>query len=484
MAEQPEKSEGIKPRLGLWDAVSIIVGIVIGSTIYQSPPIIMRNVPDPWTGLGVWALCGLLSLLGALCYAELASTYPRIGGDYYFLSRAFGRWMGFLFGWAQLVAILTGSIGAMAFVFANYATALWPGGPPEVVYAAAAVAALSLLNLLGVVFGKLTQNLLSLAKVLGLGGIVLAGFLYGEHSLGTLTATAAAEGGSNLGFAMILVLYAYGGWNDAAFVAAEVRHRRHISLALILGTIGITVIYLAVNAAYLQVLGFEGVRQSQNVATDVLRLALDEKLHMQGKGELAMRILVMVSALGAINGLIFTGSRVYAQLGAEHRILSGLGRWNFGSGTPVGALVVQAAITLLMIFIVGTTPGQQAIDGILQTLRLEPIPWQRYFGGFETLVAATAPIFWTFFLLTGLSLFALRQRDPEIERPFTVPFFPVVPLIFCGMCFYMLLASIDYAQRLALLAAVPLLLGLVLYLIDERLRPRANGPRAVGLTKD
>jgi basic amino acid/polyamine antiporter, APA family len=470
MQQQAEKPELVRARLGLFDAISIILGIVIGATIYQSPPIIMKNVPGPWVGLGVWALCGLLSLIGALCYAELATTYPRTGGDYYFLSRAFGPWAGFLFGWAQLVAVLTGSIGAMAFVFANYASRLWPDGPPQFAYAAMAVVVLSLLNILGVVFGKLVQNLLTLAKVVGLGGIIVAGFLYGNQSLTAAPAPAAGGDPPNIGLAMILVLYAYGGWNDAAFVAAEVRNRRHMSLALILGTLGVTIIYLAINAAYLQVLGFEGLRQSDNVATDVLKLVLHER------GELAMRVLVMVSALGAINGLIFTGARVYAQLGAQHRIFAGLGRWNAGSGSPVGAFTVQAAITLLMILLVGTEPGRQGIDRLMTAATLEPIPWQAYFGGFETLVAATAPVFWTFFLLTGLSLFALRQRDPAIERPFTVPFYPVVPLIFCATCFYMLLSSIDYAKRLALLAAVPVLFGLVLYLIDEWLAPAKAGP--------
>src|SRR5438132_5380290 len=177
----------VQAQLGLWDAVSIIIGIVIGAGIYETPPLIFKNVSGPWEGVGVWALGGLLSLVGALCYAELASTYPRSGGDYVYLTRAFGPWMGFLFGWAQLVVIRTGNIAMMAYVFADYAIRLWDfgaGNPrwfteTEVafLYAATAVTVLALLNILGVVFGKGTQNVLTAAKVLGLGGILVAGFL-------------------------------------------------------------------------------------------------------------------------------------------------------------------------------------------------------------------------------------------------------------------------------------------------------------------
>jgi APA family basic amino acid/polyamine antiporter len=465
----------VQARLGLFDAVSIIVGIVIGSTIYKSPQLIMNNVTSPAWGLGAWALGGALSLIGALCYAELASTYPRSGGDYVYLSRAFGRWCGFLFGWAQLAVILTASIGAMAFVFGDYAVKVW--NPPETVasretwtalLAAAAVAVLSLTNILGVVLGKWTQNLLSLLKVIGLGAIIYTGFKFGSADV--TAGRAPLDKSAGFGMAMIFVLYAYGGWNDAAFVAAEVRKRRNIILALILGTALITVIYLAVNVAYLRALGFEGMRQSWTVAADVGQLALGEN------GSRAISVLVMVSALGAINGLTFTGSRVYSTLGAENSIFALLGRWSPRFGSPVWALLIQAAITLAMIAGVGTSVGRDAIDAGMESLVGQKMPWERYFGGFDTLVSGTAPVFWVFFLLSGLSLFALRQRDPDIERPFRVPLFPLLPLIFCGTCGYMLYSAIDYAKYIALIGAVPLAVGLPLYWLS---RPTAaDGSRS------
>jgi amino acid transporter len=276
---------------------------------------------------------------------------------------------------------------------------------------------------------------------------------------------------------MIFVLYAYGGWNDAAFVAAEVRNRRNIARALILGTAAIMVIYLAVNVAYLYALGFDKMRQSSTVAADVGKLAFPDN---EARGATAISILVMVSALGAINGLIFTGSRLYSALGSEHRVFALLGRWSPRLGSPVWALLIQAAICLAMIVAVGTTLGRYAIDWCMTNLGLASMPWKQYFGGFDTLVSGTAPVFWGFFLLSGLSLFALRERDRDVRRPFSVPLFPFLPLVFCGTCFYMLYSAIDYAKYISLIGVIPLLVGLPLYWFSGTGPTPEEGPAAVG----
>ncbi len=461
-----DKSHPVHAQLGLWDAVSIIVGIVIGTSIYQTAPTIFQNVESPWMGLGVWALGGFLSLIGALCYAELATAYPRSGGDYVYLTRAFGSITGFLFGWAQIVVILTGSIGMMGFVFGDYAVQLWELPKERAVQLAfAAVLGLALLNVLGVVLGKWVQNLLSLAKVLGLGGIVISGLLWGKVS-GTTMPSEPSD--PSFGLALILVLYAYGGWNDAAFVAADLRDRRQIPRALLLGTGLVTVVYLLVNFAYLQGLGFQGARKADAIAAKVLELPLDRV------GFKAMCILVMISALGAINGLIFTGSRVCSALGAEHSVFAALGRWHPKLGSPLWSLLTLAVASLVMIVGVGTEAGQHAIDSALTAVGIPAIPWGQYFGGFNTLFAGTAPVFWTFFLLTGLSIFVLRAKDAQVERPFRIPLFPIVPLIFCGMCGYGIYASMVYAKWVSLLGWIPLAVGLPLFLIS-RYRPVEGG---------
>jgi amino acid transporter len=468
MAMGSDGGPAVRARLGLWDAVSIIVGIVIGSSIYQTPPIIFQNVPGPWSALGLWLLCGVLALVGALCYAELATTYPRSGGDYVYLTRAFGPVAGFLFGWAQLAVILPGSMGAMAFIFGDYAADLFGVAPESRVgfatlAGAAAVVALALTNAAGVVFGKGVQNALVATKVLGLGGIILIGLLRARPD--AFQASPTTGDAPVFGVAMILVLYAYGGWNDAALVAADLRQRRDITRALVLGTVGITVIYLAVNAAYILGLGFDDARRFRpTIASDLFRAGLGEA------GGKVMNVLVMVSALGAVNGLLFTRTRLGSALGADHRVFAVLDRWHPTLRTPVWSLAVQSAITLAMIFLVGTAAGRGGIDAALAPVGLGPVPWDRYHGGFDTIFAGTAPVFWAFFLLTGLSLFVLRVKDPKVERPFAlpVPLFPLLPLAFCAMCVFGLYSAANYAGWVSLIGLIPLAAGLPLYWPSRR----------------
>jgi basic amino acid/polyamine antiporter, APA family len=466
------------PRLGLWDAVSLVIGIVVGTSIFRTAPDVFQNTSGPWPALGAWLIGGVLSIVGALCYAELATTYTRAGGDYEYLTRAFGPWAGFLFGWAQLTAVLTSSIGTMAYTFADYGVKLFRISPSGAVWLAATpIVGATVLNALGTSLGKATQNICTVAKVTGLIGVVLAGMACadwgnleftllppgersGEGALasaeggdsggvkepGIAPLTPPLAGGGSFGLAMVFVLYAYGGWNDAAFVAAEVRdRRRNLPLALIGGVLGVTAVYLAVNAAYLVGLGFDAARATHTPATDVIEAAVGS-----AGGKLA-GILVMISALGAINGMVLVGSRVYAAAGADHRPLRWLSGWDAIRGAPRAALLAQAVVAVAMVFAVNViNPGD----------------------GFGTLLAATAPVFWSFLMGTGASVIVLRWRDPRRERPFAVPLYPAPPLVFCATSAYMLWSSLTYALLISpwlpLMGAGPVAAGAVIYLLTPR----------------
>jgi amino acid transporter len=447
-----------RARLSLWDGVSVVVGIVVGVSLFKVPASVFGNVESPWAGLGVWALGGLLSFVGALCYAELTAAWPESGGDYVYLSRAYGSWLGFLFGWAQLVAILTGSIGAMAYVFADYGVALFGAGDSTAI-AAAAVIGVTACNLFGVTWGRRVQNALTLSKLVGLAGVLIVGTLaMARGGVAPAQGSAPAHGG-DVGFALVLVLYAYGGWSNAAFVASEVRDpQRNVPRVLLLGTGAIAALYLLVNAAYLGALGFDGLRAASAPAADVLA---------HGLGEAAghvMSVLVMISALGAIQGMVFTGARVYARTGADHAAFAALSRWSPRAGVPARALCAQAAVSLLWIGAVGTSRGREFLDGALAGVGLPGMPWERFGGGFDTLVAGTAPAFWLFMIATGAALFALRRSEPAAPRPFRVPGYPLTPLVFCASSLFMLEAALRYAGSLAWVGLLPLALGVPLYL--------------------
>lgn len=425
-------------QLGLFDAVALMVGIVIGVGIYESPPRVAANVPGPTALLLVWALGGFLAFIGALCYAELATAYPRSGGDYVYLTRAYGSWVGFLYGWAELLVIRTGSIAAMAFVFSDYMTRSLPLGPRSpVLYAATLVGLLSLVNVLGVREGKWTQNALTVSKVLGLSTIAVIG-LVSPFDGGPRTTAFQGSSGS-VALAMIFVLWTYGGWNENAYVAAEVKEpRRNIPRSLLAGTGLVTLLYLGLNWVFLYGLGFDRLGASQAAAADLLMVPFGIA------GERLMVILVVFSAMGAVNGQIFTGARIGYALGQDHSLLSRLGAWNRRFGTPVWALVAQGLVTLALIVTFGSRDG------------------------FDALVKYTAAVFWFFFLLTGISLFILRRIDPEHPRPYLVVGYPFTPLVFCASSAYMLYGSLSYAPLESLWGGAIVLGGLPLYWLSSR----------------
>jgi basic amino acid/polyamine antiporter, APA family len=429
-------------RLTLFDTTSIIVGIIIGSGIYKTAPLIAGCVPNPTALVAVWLAGGLFALVGSLCYAELATAFPQEGGDYAFLTRAYGRPAGFLFAWCELWVIRPGSIGGMAIVFADYARELVDLGPHSpVLYAGGAVGLLSLVNIVGVTTGKWTQNVLTVAKIAGLLVVVAIGVSHVAPSpIPTAAArtTTAEEPPANRAtepapvghvqpfkadwaFAMILILYAYGGWNDMAYVGAEVRDpEMNILRALLLGTAIVTLIYLLMNIAFLHALGLEGTRQAKVVAADVTKLAWPW-------GAKAVSALVAISALGAINGMIFTGGRIYYAMGAEHRLFGVLGIWSRRLGTPAWSLAVQGAITLAVVLYFGLSAQGLSTDA------------------FEKMVNFALPLFWAFLLLVGISLIWLRFREPRTSRPFRVPLYPLTPLVFCAACGWMEWASVKHA---------------------------------------
>ena len=462
---KPE-SNGPPASLSLWDAVSIIVGIVVGVSIFKVPGLIFANVSSPLEGLIAWGLGAVVAVCGALTYAELATLHRRTGGEYVYLSRAYGPRMGFLFGWAQLTGVFSGSIGTMAYVFADYAIVLlkWDASS-GLGLALFSVLLLTTLHILGVKTSTMVQNVLTLSKLIGLVMLLAVGLLAGS---GESLTTEMPVGGGGFGLAMVFILYAYGGWNDAAMVSAEIHDaKRNVPKSLLIGIGLISGIYLLVNVAYLQGLGFAGIRESGTPATDVIANSKLLSPTIRGWSVQAIAVLVMLSALGAVHGLIFTGSRLYAALGSDHSLFAKLGLWHPKLGSPVWSLSAQAALTSILIVTVGTKVGRSCVDTVVTAVGRDPVPWADFGGGFDTLLAATAPVFWSFFLLSGSTVFVFRLRQSDAPRPFRTPFYPVVPLVFMLSCVYMIYSSVSYAGNLSLLALIPLAAGVPIYLLSS-----------------
>src|SRR4051812_2910798 len=469
MNEIPATESHIRPQLSLWDAISIIVGIVVGTSIYRATAPVFDNAGGTWSTLALWLCGGMLAWCGAVCYAELATTYPRDGGDYEYLNRAFGTWCGFLFAWAQITTVISGNIGIMAFAFADYCGRAWPIAVGNSLrLALAATLSLSVLNAFGVVAGKRTQNILTLVKLVGLTGIMLAAVFapLPAHTAPIANVSPDTTTHRNLGLALIFVLYAFGGWTHAVYVAAEVRdQRRNLPRALVGGIIGITVIYLLTNIAFLHPLGFEAARHSATPAADVL-----EAVCGPWAGRI-ISVLVILSALGAINGMILTGTRIYAVWGADYAALSWIGKWNERRAAPVAAIALQAFIATLLILLVGTAAGRDLFDAGLVRIGFAPLSWDKHSQGFETLVAGSTPVYWGLCLLTAIAVFILRFKNHDRPRPFSTPFYPVPVIAFSATCIYMLYASVDYARGLSMLGIAPLLIGFALWCVLRLFSP-------------
>ncbi len=420
--------------LGQWDAVAIIVGIVVGVGIFRLPSLVAMNVDSGALFLLLWVAGGVISLVGALVYAELASSFPNAGGEYYFLTRAYGRSSGFLFAWARMTVMQTGAIALVAFVFGDYASELLPlGAHSSAIYAVAAILLLTALNVFGSLQGTWTQNVLTSLIVVGL----LLAVGVGLTAVPSPPVAPAPDGGAVVGAAMIFILLTYGGWNEAAYLSGEIRDvRRNMVRALLIGISTITAIYLLVNYAYLRVLGLEGMRESQAIGADLLRATVGDW------GATLLSLVVGIAALSTLNATIFTGARTNYALGRDFRLFRYLGEWKTLGSTPANALLVQGGIALVLVLL-GTMGAR---------------------SGVQEMVDYTAPVFWFFFLLAGASLFVLRFREPGVPRPFRVPLYPLTPLIFCATSLYMLYSSLAFTGRFAavgvavVLAGTPLLL--------------------------
>ena len=421
--------------LSVKDAVMLTVGVVIGAGIFKAPSLVAGAAGGEAMMIFAWVLGGAITMVGALTYAELASTFPSAGGDYHFIQLAYGRRLAFLFAWARATVITTGSIALLAFVFGDYCSQLFPLGPySTALYACLVVLILSGIHWVSTRASSNTQNWLTGLEVGGLVLVIIAGFM--------VTPAAAApapvvSGNAAFGFAMVMVLLTFGGWNEVAYLSAEVSSdKRGIARALIISILVVTGLYLAINLAYLHALGLEGMAKSSAVAADVLKVTFGDW------GARVMSVIVAIATLTSINSTLIVGARSTYAAGRDWPALRYLGAWSARGSTPRHALLVQTVIALALIVLGATTRK-----------------------GFETMVDYTAPVFWFFFLLAGISLFVLRARFPEAERPFRVPFYPLIPALFCCACAWLLYSSLAYVKTGAMFGLGLLALGAVVSLV-------------------
>ena len=426
--------------LSNFDAVIILVGLVIGIGIFRTPSIVAANVHSEWAFIMVWVAGGAVTLVGALCYAELSAAHPHAGGEYHFLSRAYGRPVAMLFGWARGTVIQTGAIAGVAFMLGDYVAQLFPLGPyGPALYAALSVVLFTGVNIVGTAESKTLQVVVTLIEVGALAAVVLFG-LFGTPAETAASLAPTTADTAVLGLAMIFVLLTFGGWNEAAYLTGELKDApRNIAKVLITGTLILILLYVLTNLALLSILGLDGLRASDAVAADMMRQVTGPA------GEIIVTLAIVVAAVSTLNATIFTGARVFYAMAHDLSVMRWMGVWNGRGKTPANGQLVQGAIALALI-------GMGAITR----------------DGFKAMVDYTAPVFWGFLLLVGLAVFVLRWRHPERKLPYRVPLYPITPIVFCLTCLYMLYASILHTGTAAWVGLAVLAAGTPLLLLKNK----------------
>jgi len=433
-----------KQVLSVPDGVFLVAGMVIGVGIFKLPGLVAMNAGNATQFFLAWVVGGIACLCGALVYAELASRHPETGGEYTFLRRGFGEGAAFVFAWARMTVIQTGAIAAVAFVFGEYASQIVSLGPASpAIWAVIGVVVLTGLNLAGTLQSKTLQKVMEILLITALGVIAIGGI-----ALGSAPAAQPQASGGAFTLMMIFVLYTFGGWNEGAYLAGEVREaRRNMVKVLAGGIVLVTVLYLLVNWGYYRALGLSGLKDSKAIGVDTMKILAGDK------AALLVALVVCVSALTTMNAAIFTGARTNWALGRDYRLFAFLGNWRESGSTPANALIVQLVIMLILIW-----AGSLTRDG------------------FEAMVAYGLPVFWTFLFLTGLTLFIFRRRN-EPAPVFRTPLYPVVPAAFLAMCAFMMWSSFDYVANspygpkfgtLVLAGLIVMALGIPLYYFARR----------------
>lgn len=397
----------------------LAVGMVVGAGIFKSPAMVAEASGEAAWLFAAWIIGGLVTFIGALCYAEMATAFPDTGGDYHFLRLAYGRRLAFLFAWARFSVINSGSIALLGYVLGDYLNIVLPLGPNGgAIYAALSVIVMTGFNLRTAGRGHDAADYgLTSLEVIGL--LVMAGAAFwliaqGVPAVEPLRIATNAPP-ATFGAALVFALLAFGGWTEVATLSAEVRDpKRGMVRALIGAATAITVLYLLVNWAFWYGLGMEGLARSATPASDLIAKAFGPW------AGLVTALAIAFAVITSINATIVVGARTTYACANDWRSLAGLGAWDEKRQSPAAAIWAQGLVSLgLVIF-------------------------GAFYKGFATLVDYTAPVYWLFLALSGAALIVLRFKHPNAPRPFRTPLYPLTPVAFTAISFTMLASSLGY----------------------------------------
>jgi len=455
-SEVPVGSSGLAARLGLFDATMIVMGGIVGSGIFINPYVVARQVHTPALILGAWAIGGLIALAGSFIYAELAASMPRVGGQYAYIREAYHPALAFLYGWVLLLVIQTGGMAAVAVTFAKYFLELTGLHLSEALIASLALGLFTFINCLGVRAGSTVQSALMVLKILAIAMLVACGIWFLAH--GGNAISAARDGKSAIldrpfsfnlitamGAALVPVLFAFGGWQTANFIAEEVREpRRNLPRALVTGVIGVVLLYLSVNFVCVYVLGPAGLAQTTTPATAVMRIALGPA------GAALIAVGIAISTLGFLSQSILTAPRVYFAMAEDGLFFRSVGWLDPRRRVPVVAIALQGVAAIVI-----------ALS-----------------GHYDQILSYVVSMDFLFFGLSATCLFVFRRRarnsgfSGDDRRFFRVPGHPVTTLLFVIASWLVVLNTIFTYPRNTAIGFGILFAGIPVYFFWSRQKAR------------
>jgi len=391
-------------ELTLYGLIMVAIGSCIGSGIFVTPSQIAGLIPSPTLILIVWALGGIIALTGALTFSELGGLFPYAGGIYVFLREAYGGWMGFLYGWAYLLIITSGSIAVLALAFSHYLSFLIPMNETlKIITSISAICLLTTLNILRAKFGEIFSNIFTGLKIAGILIIIGAGIILGSSEFSFNDFPSLSSTGVTLsafGVALTGVLFSYGGWQHASFLAGETRDpARNVPIAMITGALAVTLIYLLVNVGYMLLLPVEKIVSSTRVAAEAVSTVIPF-------GGILVAAIIAISTFGTIGIYTLSAPRIYYAMASDGLFFKGIARVHPKFRTPVNAILAQSAWAIILLL---------------------------FWGTFENLITYTVAIEFIFYILAASGIYIFRKKLKNTERPYRTLGYPVTPFIFIAI---------------------------------------------------
>ena len=426
-------------ELTLYGLIMVAIGSCIGSGIFVTPSEIARLIPSPVLILLVWALGGLIALTGALTFGELGALFPQAGGIYVFLKEAYGGWLGFLYGWAYLIIITSGSIAVLSLAFSYYLSYFIPMSEIwKVATSIIAIVILTTLNVFRAKFGEIFSNIFTGLKIAGILIIIIVGFIYGkaEFSFSELSLSPASGATiSGFGVALTGVLFSYGGWQHASFLAGETKNpSRNVPIAMITGALVVTIIYLLVNIAYMLLLPVSRIVDSQKIAAEAIGTVLPW-------GGMLVAGIITISTIGTIGIYTLSTPRIYYAMASDGLFFRSIATVHPKFKTPVNAIILQSVWAILLLLFWGTV---------------------------ENLITYTVSIEWIFFTLAAAGIYIFRKRLRNKERPYKTFGFPVTPAIFIAINIWFVINIMINKPLHMAIGLIFLLLGVPVYLYFKK----------------